>query len=293
MTATLPSWDLLSDWHLLTDADFLRTAWAAGLVAAVLAGVVGWFVVLRGTAFATDALTHVGFVGAAGAVLLGAPAVTGVVAATAAGALGLGALDRRLRGRDVVTAMVLVVALAAGLLFLRLSGGYSSETYALLFGGALSVTRLQLLVVTCAGVAALLLLAVLGRPLLLASVDDQVARARGIPVAAVSAGFALALAVAVTATSQVLGALIAVALLVAPAAAAHHVVGRPAAGMAVAVAIALAATWGGIAVAVFTPLPVSFSVAALCAVAYGGATTRAAASRRHPQAATAGGGRTG
>ncbi|TMD09043.1 MAG: metal ABC transporter permease [Chloroflexi bacterium] len=246
----------------------MRHALLAGGIAAILCGAVGYFVVLRGLSFATDTLTHVGFAGASGAVVIGVSPVLGLLGLTATMAVALGALEQRLRGRDVVIGMILVLSLGLGLLFLRLYRGYSNETYALLFGGILALGVRDIVVVAIGAVIALAALAWLFRPLLFASLDDELAQARGVPVRIVSVAFMLVLAVAVSAANQVIGALLAVALLIAPAATAQRLTRRPAATLLLSVGIALAVTWTGLAIAYWQPYPVSFFITALSSLAY-------------------------
>jgi zinc/manganese transport system permease protein len=268
MLATAFSWNPVDDWHQLVQYEFMRHALIAGGVAAVLCGAVGYFVVLRGLSFATDTLTHVGFAGASGAVVIGVSPVLGLLGLTALMATALGALEERLRGRDVVIGMILVLSLGLGLLFLRLYSGYSNETYALLFGAILALSLRDVVIVAAGAVVALVALALLFRPLLFASLDDDVAEARGVPVRAVSIGFLLVLAVAVSAANQVIGALLAVALLIAPAATAQRLTRRPATTILLSVLIALAVTWTGLAIAYWQPYPVSFFITSLATLAY-------------------------
>jgi len=262
------SWNPVDDWQQLVQFEFMRHALLAGGIAAILCGAVGYFVVLRGLSFATDTLTHVGFAGASGAVVIGISPVLGLLGLTATMAVALGALEQRLRGRDVVIGMILVLSLGLGLLFLRLYRGYSNETYALLFGGILALGVRDIVVVAIGAVIALAALAWLFRPLLFASLDDELAQARGVPVRTVSVAFMLVLAVAVSAANQVIGALLAVALLIAPAATAQRLTRRPAATLLLSVGIALAVTWTGLAIAYWQPYPVSFFITALSSLAY-------------------------
>jgi zinc/manganese transport system permease protein len=262
------SWNPVSDWQQLTSHDFMRHALVAGTIAAVVCGVVGWFVVLRGLTFAADALTHVGFAGASGAVLIGISPVVGLLGLTGVTAAGIGAMQQRLRSRDVVTGMILVGALGLGVLFLRLSSGYSNETYALLFGNILALGVNDLLILLGAAAVALLAIGGIYRPLLFASLDEEVAGARGVPVRGLAVGFVVVVAVAVAAATQVVGALLAVALIVAPAASAQRLTRRPAVSIGLSVALALLVTWAGIAIAFWQPYPVSFFVTALAAVTW-------------------------
>lgn len=290
MTGSHLSWNPVDDWQQLTQYQFMRHALVAGGVAALLCGAVGYFVVLRGLSFATDTLTHVGFAGAAGAALVGISPVAGLLGLTAVMAVALGALEQRLRGRDVVIGMILVLTLGLGVLFLRLYRGYSNETYALLFGDILALSLRDDVVVVVGALIALTALVALFRPLLFASLDDELARARGVPVRGVSTAFLLVLAVAVAAATQVIGALLAVALLVAPAATAQRLSSRPAATLLLSVGIALGVTWTGLALAFWQPYPVSFFITSLSTVAYLSVrllTAEALTARRRPAASLA------
>jgi zinc/manganese transport system permease protein len=262
------TWNPVDDWQQLVHYAFMRHALLAGGIAAVLCGAVGCFVVLRGLSFATDTLTHVGFAGASGAVVMGLSPVVGLLGLTALMAITLGALEQRLRGRDVVIGMILVLTLGLGLLFLRLYRGYSNETYALLFGAILALSLRDVVVVAAGALIALATLTAMFRPLLFASLDDELAEARGVPVRAVSTGFLLVLAVAVAAATQVIGALLAVALLIAPAATAQRLSNRPTATVLLSVAIALGVTWGGLALAFWEPYPASFFITTLSTLGY-------------------------
>jgi zinc/manganese transport system permease protein len=262
------SWNPVADWQELTREAFMRDALLAGTIAAIVCGVVGYFVVLRGLVFAADTLTHIGFAGASGAVLLGASPVAGLLALTAAAAAGIGALEQRLRGRDVVIGMILVGALGLGILFLRLSSGYSNETYALLFGDILALSVRDLVVLGVAGGVAVGATIAVFRPLLFASLDAEVAEARGVPVRVLAIAFLLILACAVAAATQVVGALLAVALIVAPPASAQRLTDRPALAITLSVALALVITWAGITIAYWQPYPVSFFITSLCGLVY-------------------------
>ncbi|MBV8528169.1 MAG: metal ABC transporter permease [Candidatus Dormibacteraeota bacterium] len=262
------SWNPVTDWQALTSQEFMRNALLAGTVAAVLCSVVGTFVVLRGLTFAADALTHVGFAGASGAVLFGFPPVAGLLTLTLVVAAAIGALEERLRGRDVVIGMILVGALGLGVLLLRLSAGYSNETYALLFGDILALSARDLVILGAAAGVALTATIAVFRPLLFATIDEEVAESRGIPVRALSIGFMLIVGVAATAATQVVGALLAVALIVAPAAAAQRLTDRPGAAVALAIVLGLAVTWAGLVLGYWLPYPVSFFITSLAAVVY-------------------------
>jgi zinc/manganese transport system permease protein len=253
--------------------DYVQNALVAGTFVAVAAGVIGYFVVLRSLAFAGESLSHIGFAGAAGAFLFGISSLAGSCILTLLAALGIGALGERARGRDIETGMVLTFALGLGVLFLGLyaSGGHSNATVAVLFGSILSVTR-QAVVTTailCLGVLAALV--GLFRPLLFASVDPELAEARGVPVRLLSVLILLLLAVTVAAAIEVVGALLVFALLLAPAATAQRWSRRPLATVALSAALSLAFTWSALFLSFVNLgryLPVSFYISALAALSY-------------------------
>src|SRR5579872_1817851 len=215
--------------------DFGQNAFLAGTIVAIVAAIVGYFVVLRAQAFAGHALSHIGFAGATGAALLGVSSLLGMFALTMVAALGMGALGKRVRGRDVEIGMVLSFALGLGVLFLSLYTQYASETVGVLFGSILSVSRSDVLVTLYCGLGTLVIMAFLFRPLLFASIDPEVAQARGVPVDLLSVVFMLLLAITVAEAIQVVGVLLVFALLIAPAATAQLWTRRPLTTVAFAV----------------------------------------------------------
>jgi zinc/manganese transport system permease protein len=248
--------------------EFVQNAVLVGTIVAIVAGVTGYFAVLRAQAFAAHALSHIGFAGATGAVLVGASSLLGMFAFTLLAALGMGALGERVRGRDVEIGMVLSFALGLGVLFLNLYTQYATETVGVLFGSILTVTRSDVLITLGCGIAILLLMALLFRPLLFASIDPQVAEARGVPVRLLSIVFMLLLAITVAETVQVVGVLLVFALLIAPAASAVRLTNRPFRAIALAIALGLLFTWGGLVLAFIGHFPVSFYISVLAALTY-------------------------
>jgi zinc/manganese transport system permease protein len=243
-------------------------SWAAATVVAVVAGVVGFFVVLRGSAFAAHALPHGAFGGAAGAALLGTSTLYGLGAFAVAGAIGIGWLGRRGR-HDVVTALTLVLMLGLGSLFLSFSSQYAPEVFSLLFGEILGVSRGELLPITGLGVACLAAIAVLYRPLLLSSALPEAGEARRVRAYRLEIAFLLVLALATTLTVPVVGAFLMFSLTVGPAGAARWLTASPGRAMALSVVIALATVWTAIAVSYETNWPVGFFVGVLGLAAYG------------------------
>ena len=272
MTTTL-SPDPLADLRALFTYPFMVNALEAGTIVAVLAAAVGWYMVLRRQTFAGHTLSVMAFPGAAGAALAGLPTALGYYVACAGAAL----LMRRAGGRQfrhgpgtetATIATVQAMGLAAGYLFLSLGHGVLGGTETLLFGTFLGVSRNQVLTLLIIAAAALILIATATRPLLLETIDPEAATARGLPVALLDTGFLLVLAAAVAATSQITGALLVFALLVAPAAAAQQLTMRPGAGLLLSVAFALAIVWLGLGIAYFSIYPVGFYVTSIAFAVY-------------------------
>ena len=256
------SFDLVSDVRQLLTFPFMVNALEAGTVVAVLASVVGWYMVLRRQAFAGHTLSVMAFPGATGAALIGLPTALGYYIACTAAALGMRRAGRRsggrYRGETATIGVVQATGLAAGFLFLSLNHQVLGGPETLLFGTFLGVSQSQVLALLAVAAVAILVLAACARPLLLSTIDREVAEAGGLPVGALDAAFLLILALAVAATSQITGALLVFALLVAPAAAAQLVTMRPLLGLALSVAFGLLIVWLGLGIAYFSPYPVGF-----------------------------------
>lgn len=252
----------------LLQQPFVMSAFMAGTLIAVIAAIVGYFVVLRAQAFAAHALSHVGFAGATLAAVLGVSGLLGMSGFTVAAALGMGGLGKRIRGRDVEIGMILSFALGLGVLFLRLYTNSASETVSVLFGSILSVTHGDIVYTIVLGIGTLIVLAIIFRPLLFSSIDPEVAEARGVPIKALGVIFMVLLAITVAESVQVVGVLLVFALIVAPAAAAQHLTRKPFSAIAISIALGVAFTWAGLLLALATSWPVSFFIAALAALTY-------------------------
>lgn len=254
--------------------DFVQNAFLAGTIVAIVTAVMGYFVVLRAQTFAGEAFSDIGFAGAAAAAVLGISSLLGMFFLTILAALGMGALGERIRGRDVEIGMVLSFALGLGVLFLSIysqHGTNATEGVGVLFGSILSVTRSDVLITLMCGIVILLLLAFLFRPLLFASVDPEVAQARGVPVRLLSIVFLVLLGITTAETVLVVGVLLVLALLIAPASTAIHLSRRPLTSIILSVALGLTFTWGGLILAFIGTgrhLPVSFYISALAALSY-------------------------
>ncbi|HEY3811398.1 MAG TPA: metal ABC transporter permease [Acidimicrobiales bacterium] len=267
------SWNLGSDLHQLFAFHFMVNALRAATITAIVAGAAGWFVVFRRQAFAGHTLSVVAFPGAAGATWLGITAAWGYFGFCVAAAVIISAVpysdDRRgFSEEPAIVGVVQAFFLALGFLFVMLYKGFLNGVDALLFGTFLGVTDHQVVVLAAVGAAALAALAVIGRPLLFASVDPAVASASGVPVRALSVVFLIVLGVAVAEVSQITGALLVFALLVMPAAAAQQLTARPALGLILSVVIGLVVVWLGIGVSYFSVYPSGFYITTFGFAAY-------------------------
>ncbi len=211
-------WNLVTDLRTMWEFPFMRNAFEAGTMIAIVAGIIGYFVVLRRSSFAAHALGHAGFSGAAAAVLYAVNPVYGLLLFTTGGGALMGLLGRRAATRDVEIGTVLAFMLGLGLLFLSFYNGYASEAYSILFGEILGISVSGVVFTIEAGAVVLVALALVYRPLLFASLDEDVAEAKGLPILALGLIFMLLLGVAITIAVQIVGVLLIFALMVTPAA---------------------------------------------------------------------------
>lgn len=252
----------------MLEYDFMRTAFIAGGLAAIIAGSVGFFLVLRNLTFAGHALSHVGFAGATGSVLIGTSPLWGLLAFTLVAGIAMGLLGDRLRGRDVAVGIILSLALGLGVLFLYLYSTHATQATAILFGNVLAVSPdmvWALLALTAVSVCAL---AALSRPLLFATLAPELAEAKGVSLRLISVLFLAIVAVAVAEAAQVVGVLLVFALMVGPAATSLRLTSRIGWGIGLAVVLALAETWLAIALAYLTDWPTTFWLVLLSCFAY-------------------------
>lgn len=262
------SWNLITDWQNIWQYAFMRHAFEAGTIVAIVAGVVGYFVVIRRLSFAAHALSHVGFAGAAGAVLVGINPLIGLLAFTSGGGLAMAALGRRAASRDVQIGTVLAFMLGLGVLFINLYKGYATEAYSLLFGEILGISTFNVVVTLIAGVLILLAITLMYRRLLFSSLDEDVAEAKGVSIIGMSIASLLIIAVATSIAVQVVGVLLIFALMVTPAAIAQRVARHPLSGIGVSVIVSLLATWIGLFASFYLPYPVSFFIVSLVFAVY-------------------------
>lgn len=248
--------------------DFMRSAFAAATIVAIVAGLVGYFLVLRGQTFAGHALAHVGFTGATGAALIGVAPLWGLVLMTVAAGIGMGVMGERLAQRDVAIGLVLALSLGLGLLFLHFFTAYATQATALLFGNVLAVDFGTVRTLLALGVVSLAALAVISRPLLFASVQPELAEAKGVSLRLYAVLFLVIVALAIAECAQIVGVLLVFALMVGPAASAQRLTSGIGKGLLLSVALALFEAWAGITLAYYTDWPTSFWITALSAGVY-------------------------
>jgi zinc/manganese transport system permease protein len=266
------SWNLISDIRDMWSYLAIVNAFRAGTIVAVLGAVIGWFMVVRRQSFAGHTLAVIGFPGAAAAVWFGAGITYGYFAFGILGALAIAALPRR-SGRgyleeSAVVGTVQAFALALGMLFVALYKGFLGGTSALLFGSFLGITTGQTLTLAVVAVMALGVLAVIGRPLLFASVDPDVARAHGVPVRLLGAVFLVLLGVTTAAVSQITGSLLVFALMILPPATARLLTAAPGRGLLLSVGLALVTVWVALFVAYYSPYPIGFWLTSIAFALY-------------------------
>jgi len=248
--------------------DFMTNAFAAAGIVAVVSGLVGYFLVMRGQTFAGHALSHIGFAGATGAGLIGLTPLWGLLAFTLAAGVVMGALSERISNRDVAIGVVLALALGFGLLFLHYTTSFAMQATALLFGNVLAVDHTMIATLAVLGAITLVALAAIMRPLIFASLQPELAEAKGVSLRLVSTIFLAIVAVAVAACAQIVGVLLVFTLMVGPPAAAQRITTGLWTGLVVSAALALADAWLGLTIAFYTDWPVSFCIAVLSALGY-------------------------
>ncbi len=251
------------NWMETLTTPFMTNAFIAGLCIAFAAGVMGYFTIARHSTFAAHALAHIGLPGATGAVLLGLPVSLGLGAFALGGALVIGALGKRVSEREIATGTVLAFATGLGLFFARLSSSASSQMQSILFGSILTITTGQIVGFAIFDVLLLVVLAVIYRPLLFSSLDEQVAQAKGVPIGVMNVAFMAIMAGVITIAVPAVGTLLIFALVITPAATANILTGTPFKSMVVSGLLCLAAIWGGLMVSAMFPAPPSFIIVTL------------------------------
>ena len=248
--------------------DFMRHAFAAGTLAAIVAGIVGYFVVLRNISFAGHALSHISFAGATGASLIGLTPMTGQLLLTLLAAIGMGLLGENIHKRDTIIGIILAFSLGLGVLFLYFYKGYAGQATAILFGDILGVSTSLLKSMCYFSLLSLLMLSIIGKRLLFASLEPELAEAKGISLKALSVIFLLIVAIAVAQASQVVGILLVFTLLIGPAATAINCTKSVYYGILLTISLAISTVWLGIILTYLTNWPTTFWISSLCLMTY-------------------------
>ncbi len=247
----------------MLEYDFMRNAFSAATIVAIVAGAVGYFLVLRTQTFAGHALAHVGFTGATGAVLIGIAPLWGLVVMTVAAGIGMGFIGERLAQRDVAIGLVLALSLGLGLLFLHFFTAYATQATALLFGNVLAVDVHTVWMLLVLSALSLVLLAGISRPLLFATLQPEVAEAKGVSLRRYGVLFLAIVALTTAECAQIVGVLLVFALMVGPAAAALRLARTVVIGVLLSAVLAVVEAWLGLAFAFYTDWPTSFWITAL------------------------------
>jgi zinc/manganese transport system permease protein len=224
----------------------IQNALVAGSLAAVIAAIVGYFLVVRGMTFTAHALPNIGFAGAAGAVVLGLEPVVGLLTFSISAAIAIGLLGKQLRERDIAVGIAMAFALGLGVLFISLYHGYAEQVYSILYGNILGVSQTDVLVTVVLSTVIISLIFIFFRPLLFSSLDPVVAEAHGVPVRLLTMIFLILVAITISMSVQVVGALLIFTLLIGPPATAMRIVQRPLWTIIIAILLGVCYTWLGI-----------------------------------------------
>ena len=243
------------EWLSTLSAPFMTNAFIAGLCIALAAGVMGYFTIARRSTFAAHALAHIGLPGATGAVLFGLPVSLGMGVFALGGALVIGALGKRVSEREIATGTVLAFATGLGLFFARLFSSASQQMQSILFGSILTITTGQIIGFAVFDVLLLVLLAIIYRPLLFSSLDEQVAQAKGVPIGLMNVAFMAIMAGVITIAVPAVGTLLIFALVITPAATANILAGSPFKAMVIASVLCLVSIWAGLVLSAMFPAP--------------------------------------
>jgi len=259
---------MISAFFSLFDYEFMRYAFLAGTIAAIISGVVGYFVIIRNLSFAAHALGHVGFAGASGALLFGLTPITGQLILTLFAAFGMGALGERITKNDMVIGVILSFCLGLGTLFLHIYNGYAGQASIILFGNLLGVSKDDLHLMIILMLLCLVAIFTLSRRLLFTSLEPELAEAKGISLFTMSILFLLIVAIAVTLASQVVGVILVFTLIIGPAAIAVQLTHHFWTGLSLSVIFAVCIVWLGILLSYLTDYPISFWISTIVFLFY-------------------------
>ncbi|EFA22153.1 metal ABC transporter permease [Bifidobacterium gallicum] len=257
------------EWLTTLNASFMHNAFLAGLCIALAAGIVGYFTIARSSTFASHALAHIALPGATGAVLIGVPVELGLGVFALGGALIIAALGKKASQREIATGSVLAFATGLGLYFARMSSSASQQLQSILFGSILTITDGQIISFAVFDVVLFVLMAIIYRPLLFSSLDEQVARAKGVPTGLLNVLFLAVLAGVITIAVPAVGTLLIFALVITPAASANVLTSSPFKAMVVSTIICLISIWGGLVLSTMFPAPPSFVIVTISVAIWG------------------------
>jgi zinc/manganese transport system permease protein len=246
----------------------LKNSIIAGAILGVVGGLIGVLVMTRDLAFAVHGVSELSFAGASAALLLGVNVVTGSIVGSILAAIVIGLLGSRARDRNSIIGVLMPFGLGLGILFLALYDGRASNKFGLLTGQIVSIDNPQLGLLMVVSIVVIVGLVIIWRPLFFASVDEDVATARGVPVRTLSIIFMVLLALAVAVAIQIIGALLVLSLLVTPAAAAMRVSSSPLKVTILSVSFAISSVVGGILLALGGSIPISPYVTTISFVIY-------------------------
>jgi zinc/manganese transport system permease protein len=252
----------------LFDYEFMRHAFFGGTLAAILSGVVGYFVIIRNLSFAAHALGHIGFAGASGALLLSLSPITGQLLLTVIAAIGIGALGNRISKNDMVIGVILSFCLGLGTLFLHFYGGYAGQAMIILFGNLLGVSTHDLKIMSILTIFSLIVIGIISKRLLFASVEPELAEAKGMSLFWISIVFVATMAIAVTLASQVVGVILVFTLVIGPSAIAIQWTQHFWTGMSLSVLLSVLIVWIGLILSYVSDWPISFWISTLVFILY-------------------------
>jgi zinc/manganese transport system permease protein len=248
--------------------EFMRYAFIGGTIAAILAGVVGYFVIIRNLSFAAHALGHIGFAGASGALLLNLSPIIGQFFLTLFAAIGIGALGNRISKNDMIIGVILSFCLGLGTLFLHFYGGYAGQAMIILFGNLLGVSAHDLQLMLILTVVSLAAMGIIAKQLLFTSFEPELAEAKGVSLFWISIIFVVIMATAVTLASQVVGVILVFTLVIGPPAIAVQWTRHFWTGLSVSILLSVLIVWIGLILSYITDWPISFWISTLVFVLY-------------------------
>lgn len=248
--------------------EFMRHALIAGTFAAIISGIVGYFVIMRNLSFASHALGHIGFAGASGALLVSLPPIVGQLILTIIAAIGIGALGSRISKNDMVIGIILSFCLGLGTLFLHFYGGYAGQAMIILFGNLLGVSNQDLTLMMWSTLLSLLAMGIISKKLLFASLEPELAEAKGMSLFWISIFFVVVMAIAVTIASQVVGVILVFTLVIGPAAVAMQWTEHFWMGISLSTILSISIVWIGLFLSYITDWPISFWISTIVFVMY-------------------------